>query len=100
MILALIIIFLVNVIILTLGVKLGCMVIRHDLEWSRAFMIGGITSAVSIIPSVGPYIGIIALLICLVTLGDMDFWPESIMVTIILKALSIAITLAIIAAMR
>ena len=100
MILALIIIVLANLIILSLGVKLGCVVIRHDLEWPRAFMIGAITAGVSIIPSVGAYIGIVVLLICLVTLGEMDFWPESIMVTIILKALSIAITLAIIASMR
>lgn len=100
MLVAYLIVILVNVIIITLGLKLGCMLIRSEMPWSGAVLIAGITTAASIIPYVGIFAGVIALFICLVTIAQLDFWPESVMVTIIIKAVSIAATLAIFVALK
>ncbi len=95
MLVAYIILILVNVFIIGLGVKLGCMLVKHEISVKATLVIAAITTAASLIPAVGLFAGVIALLICLVTIGDVDFWPESIMVTVIIKAVSIAATLLI-----
>jgi len=100
MLLAYLVIILVNMIIITLGLKLGCLLIRSELPWMPALLIAGITTGASIIPAVGMFAGVIALFICLVTIAQLDFWPESVMVTIIIKAVSIAATLGLIVAFR
>ena len=100
MLLAYLVAILINMIIITLGVKLGCMILRHELTWIVGLLIAGITTAISLIPAVGIFLGPIALLISLCTLGEMDFWPESIVVTIAVKAVSIAATIGIFVAMR
>lgn len=90
----------INMIIITLGVKLGCMILRHELTWTAGALIAGITTGLSLIPTAGIFLGPIALLICLCTLGELDFWPESIVVTIAVKAVSIVATIGIFVAMR
>ncbi|HYE06279.1 MAG TPA: hypothetical protein VEL07_12270 [Planctomycetota bacterium] len=100
MLLAYLVAIIVNMVIITLGVKLGCKLIGAEQPWIGALLIGGITTLASIIPYIGLFAGIIALLICLSMIANLDLWPESILVTIVIKALSIAATLGMMAAMR
>ena len=100
MLLAVIISILVNIIIIGLGVKLGCALLKHEISWGGALAIAGIVALASVIPYVGMITGFIALLFCLIRLANLDFWPESIVVSVVIKFVSIGATLIIYAMLK
>lgn len=88
---ALIVTVVLEFLILTFGIKVGCLFIAHKLSWQNAMAISAVTVGVGLIPVVGPIAGTVALLGGLVTIGELEFWPDSILVAIIMKIATLAI---------
>ncbi|MEI6233565.1 MAG: hypothetical protein WCT04_10965 [Planctomycetota bacterium] len=77
--------------ILSAGTWIGARIWSKDVPFTLCLITAAITVVVSLIPGVGFVLGTVAYLVCLVTIVQLDFWPEAVVVWFVVRAINFAL---------
>ena len=96
----LIAVFALSVLILALGTWVGAKIFSKDVPFLNCAIAAVITAAVGVFVPFGGILSTIVFFICLVTIVQLDFWPEAVVVWFVVKLINIGLSFAIMGALR